>query len=187
MSDFSPKEVAQNILLLLKLDSQRLYDRIKDRSPEYLSIFSIKRTREHFAEIFKSRYGSIEIADLKYCGEDVIRGADAFYHYVDEIKWYLNTTEDMPGTVDDKVHKMIARMKPILRDLQDSIEAEFETLSPTPNESVVPVGVEVSQYEEEFVEGPPLETPELPPVNIKELDDLQVPPSPDDEDSSGHV
>ena len=187
MTQFSPKEIAQNILLLIKLDSQRLYDRINDRSPEYLSIFSSKRTRDHFKEIFKTKFSAIEITDLKYCGEDVIRNSDAFYHFIDEIKWYLNTTEDMPGTVDEKVHKLIAKMSPIMMDLHQAIDEQFNILSPNPSGSVVPVGVEVSQYEEEFVEGPALETPEIPPLNIQELEDLNIPPSPDDDDNSGHA
>jgi hypothetical protein len=124
------KEITQNVLLLLKLDSQRLYDRIKYRSPEYLSIFSSKRTREHFREIFKNRYDSIEIEDLKLCGDPVIRSADEFYHFVDEMKWYLNTTEDMPNSVDDKIHKLIARMNSILIELHSSIDMNFHEIAP---------------------------------------------------------
>ncbi|MBT7609869.1 MAG: hypothetical protein HN576_08935 [Bacteriovoracaceae bacterium] len=124
------KEITQNILLLLKLDSKRLYDRIKYRSPEYLSIFSNKRTREHFREIFKNRYDSIEIEDLKLCSESVIRNVDEFYHFVDEMKWYLNTTEDMPNTVDDKIHKLIAKMNPILIELHTAIDMNFREIAP---------------------------------------------------------
>jgi hypothetical protein len=125
------KELTQNVLLLLKLDSQRLYDRIKYRAPEYLVIFSSKRTREHFREIFKNRYDSIEIEDLKLCGESVITNIDQFYHFIDEMKWYLNTTEDMPGTVNDKVHKLISSIEPILGELHHAIDTRFHLLAPS--------------------------------------------------------
>ncbi len=120
------REITQNVLLLLKLDSKRLYDRVKFRSPEYLSIFSAKRTREHFKEIFSNRYNSLEIKDLKYCGEEVINQVDEFYYLIDEMKWYLNTTEDMPNTVDDKIHQLITKMNPKVSKLHQAIDSELQ-------------------------------------------------------------
>ena len=106
------------MLMLLKLDAQRVFERIKYRAPEYMYEFSLKRTRDHFPAVFKNRYDEIRISELMLCGPEVIAGLDQFYTKIDEIRWYLNHTQDMPNRVEDKVHSHI-------RDL----EKHFETLN----------------------------------------------------------
>jgi uncharacterized coiled-coil DUF342 family protein len=111
-------EDTQRMLMLLKLDAQRVFERIKYRAPEYMYEFSLKRTRDHFPAVFKNRYDEIRISELMLCGPEVIAGLDQFYTKIDEIRWYLNHTQDMPNRVEDKVHSHI-------RDL----ETHFETLN----------------------------------------------------------
>jgi hypothetical protein len=114
------------LLLLLRLDAQRLFERIKYREVEYMRIFSMKRTREHFKDVFRNRYESCVIAELRECGEEVIVGLDQFYYKVDELRWYLNTTEDMPGTVEDTVSHFIRDLEDRHETLQLYISAELE-------------------------------------------------------------
>lgn len=90
-------------LVIIKNDSRRLYERIKFRESEYLQILSLKRTREHFKDIFKTIYETVTIDDLKLCSEDVIVALDNFYGKVEELKWYLNHTEDMPAQLEDRM------------------------------------------------------------------------------------
>lgn len=104
------------ILIILKLDARGLYVRIKEREREYVSIFAQKRTREHFPAVFKTRYDGTALADLKHCSEDVIISLDQFHRVVDEMRWYLMITEDMPATVTDKLESMI-------HDLTESYDA----------------------------------------------------------------
>lgn len=102
-----PDKMTERILVLLKLDARRLYERIKFREKEYLQIFSVRRTRSHFPEIFNNRYDSIRIEELKCCGQEVIVALDDYYSSVDEMRWFLNHTEEMPGTVEDRVTHFI--------------------------------------------------------------------------------
>lgn len=118
-------ETSYRILILLKLDAKRLYERIKYRAPEYIEVFSGKRTRDHFGEIFKSRYDQAKIEDLKYCSEDVIIGLDHFYTKVDDLRWYLNHTEDMPNTVYENVYRFIRELKSSFETLNLYIDAEL--------------------------------------------------------------
>ena len=53
------------ILVIMRLDAQRLFERIKYRQAEYLHYFSSKRTREHFVHIFWNRYQLATVDDLK--------------------------------------------------------------------------------------------------------------------------
>ena len=103
-------EETQRILTLLKLDAKRLLERIRDREPEYMFVFSNKRTREHFRDIFKNRYESVGVSDLKKCSQEVIIGLDNFYTLIDEMRWFLNHTEEMPGTVESKVSSYIRHL-----------------------------------------------------------------------------
>lgn len=124
-------EEAQRILVLLKLDARRVFERIKYREQEYLSVFSMKRTRAHFPEIFKNRYDAVAAKDLLLCSQEVIVGLDQFYSKVDEIRWYLNVTEDMPSKVSDKMHHHIKELENLFEMLTLYIDAELG-LEPSP-------------------------------------------------------
>lgn len=107
---------ALRILTILKLDAQGLFERIKEREREYVGVFAAKRTRDHFPAIFKNRYDGTSLNDLKKCSEDVIVALDKFHNVVDQMRWYLMVTEDMPATVADKLESL-------LRDLEEYYEA----------------------------------------------------------------
>lgn len=116
---------ASRVLLLLQLDAQRLFERIKYREVEYMRIFSYRRTREHFKEIFKSRWDETSIEYIAFCSEEVISGLDQFYNKVEELRWYLMNTEDMPATVSDNVSHYIYEIEERYNLLQLYINAEL--------------------------------------------------------------
>lgn len=113
------------ILMLLKFDANRLFDRIKYRAPEYLYEFSLKRTRDHFLEIFKNRYEIIAFQDLLLCGPEVLVALDQYYSLVDELRWYLNHTQDLPNRIEDKVFAYIKELERVIGILNLFIEAEL--------------------------------------------------------------
>lgn len=118
-------EEAQRILVILKLDAKRVFERIKYRETEYLNVFSMKRTRAHFPEIFKNRYDAVTAKELMQCSEEVIVGLDQFYSKIDDIKWYLNVTEDMPSKVSDKMRHHIKELENFFHMLTLYIDAEL--------------------------------------------------------------
>lgn len=118
-------EDTQRMLMLLKLDAKRLFERIKYRSPEYMYEFSLKRTRDHFPAVFNNRYETTTIRDLMMCGQEVIAGLDQFYSKVDEMRWYLNHTQDMPNRVEDKVHAYVRELEKLLETLNLYIDVEM--------------------------------------------------------------
>ncbi len=131
------KENEQSMIMLtiLRVDAQRLYERIKYREAEYMHFFSAKRTRDHFPNIFKNKYRTVSIDDLKLCGEEVIIGLDQFYTKADEMEWYLMVTEDMPGTVQERVRHMIREIDEAYDILQLYINAELENYRPPSTKS----------------------------------------------------
>jgi len=113
------------ILVILRLDAGRVFERIKYRKPEYMHHFSSRRTREHFPHIFKNRYDDFSIQNLLNCSEEVLVGLDQFYHQVDEMRWYLMVTEDMPGKVEEVVNQSISQIEEAYELLQLYISAEL--------------------------------------------------------------
>jgi hypothetical protein len=118
-------EETQRMLMLLKLDARRVFERIKFRAPEYMYEFSLKRTRDHFPEVFKNRYDEVRISELMLCGPEVIAGLDQFYTKIDELRWYLNHTQDMPNRVEDKVHSHIRELEKYFDMLDLYIDVEM--------------------------------------------------------------
>ena len=118
-------EESQKVLILLKLDSQHLFDRIKNRMNEYLRTFEVKRTRVHFKDIFRNRYNEIQVDDLKECSSEVIVALDKYYSRVDDMSWYLNHTEDLPNLVRDNLHVGIRDLEKSLSILNLHIDANL--------------------------------------------------------------
>lgn len=121
-------EESQRLLMLLKLDAQRLFERIKYRSPEYMYEFSLKRSRDHFPAVFNNRYATTTIRDLMLCGQEVIAGLDQFYSKVDEMRWYLNHTQDMPNRMEDNVHAYARELEKLFETLNLFIDVEMGLL-----------------------------------------------------------
>jgi Mg2+ and Co2+ transporter CorA len=127
-------EDSQRMLMLLKLDAKRVFERIKYRAPEYLGEFSLKRTREHFRDVFKNRYEETTIKELMLCGQEVIVGLDQYYNKIDEIRWYLNHTQDMPNRVEDKMASQIRELESYFDTLNLYIDVEMGLLKENQNE-----------------------------------------------------
>lgn len=123
-----PSDESLRMLLLVKLDAKRLFDRAKYRAPEYLNEFSLKRTRDHFKDIFKNRFDDVTIKELMLVGNEVNVGLDQFYSKIDEIKWYLNHTQDMPNRIDDKMSSHLRELEMYFDTLNLYIDAEMGTL-----------------------------------------------------------
>ena len=118
-------ESAQRILVLLKNDANNLFDRIKTRKTEYLEIFALRRTREHFPTIFKNRYEGTSIDELSHCSSDLITVLDQYYTHSEQMSWYLFQTEDMPNTVEDFIDRKIRKMEKLLSTLNLYLDAEL--------------------------------------------------------------
>lgn len=148
MSHKHISEESQRILLLIKLDATSLYDRITTRESEYLTLFALKRTREHFPEIFNNRYQDLGINDLKHCAQETIIAVDAFYNFIEKMYWYLKITEDMPNTVEDKLFQDIKSLKKLYERLCLYIDADLNPYQGKLQEGTS-VGLETTEGENE--------------------------------------
>jgi hypothetical protein len=143
-------EASQRVLILLKIDANNLFKRIRDRKSEYLEIFALRRTREHFPMIFKNRYEGTTIMDLAHCSTEVITTLDQYYTLVEEMSWYLFQTEDMPNTVEDYINRKISRMGKLLVTLNLFLDAELGIENENMMESSEPMFID--QPEQDFAD-----------------------------------
>ena len=119
-----PSEESLRVLTLLKLDARNLLGKVRHRRSEYMHLFSAQRIRDHFPQVFKNRYEGTSLADLKCCSSEVIVALDNFYKKADELRWYLQTTEEMPGTVDERVAHFISELEQLHEVLEAYLNAE---------------------------------------------------------------
>ena len=141
-------EITQRVLLLLKLDANNVFERIKTRKSEYLEIFALRRTREHFPMIFNNRYEGTSLDELACCSTDLITTLDKFYTPVEEMKWYLFQTEDMPNTVEDFIDRKIHRMEKLLATLNLYLDAELGIQSEEKPELEEPLFIDLPATED---------------------------------------
>ena len=115
----------QRYMLIFKIDAANLIHRIHARRQDYIEAFSLKRDRNIFTEVFRSRYAEASAYDLSHCSQEVITTLDQFYSSVDELHWYLKHTQDMPTTIEDEVMRKVSRLKRLHQTLDLHLEAEL--------------------------------------------------------------
>ncbi|MCO4754255.1 MAG: hypothetical protein KC478_07220 [Bacteriovoracaceae bacterium] len=118
-------EINQRYMLLFKIDAKNLYNRISNRQNEYIEIFSLKRSRSVFKDIFENRYAKASAFDLSHCPAEVMEALDQFYTRADELYWYLKYTQDMPNTIEDEVSRKVARLGKLYEQLCLYVDAEL--------------------------------------------------------------
>ena len=114
----------KNIFRLIHFDVKNLYQRITERKIEYVRAISLKRTRKHLEEIFKSRYYGVSLEILQQYPEETIILLEEFYKHVDELKWYLEHTEEMTQMMTDRVNAVTAKLDNLYQPLEMQL-AEF--------------------------------------------------------------
>jgi hypothetical protein len=127
----NPMAVTGRVLLILKLDAEALFQRIILWRDEYLAVFSARRSRQHFVDVFFHRYREVKIDDLKQFSPELVVALDQFYREVDQLAWYLQCTEDMPTTVAGRVDAGIHRIESFYQFLQIYLKVELEHTSDT--------------------------------------------------------
>ena len=110
-----------NGILLIQQDLQELVKRLNSRMEDALRMFAQKRTREHFEQIFFNRYKDFSQAILSELDSDVYPKVVSIYEEIDEMYWYLKSTEDMPSLVRTKVDAYLKNMNKNYAEVLDHL------------------------------------------------------------------
>jgi hypothetical protein len=110
------------VSLLLSIDANHLFDKIKSRTSDCVHLFSLHRTRDHYNTLFKNKFESTPVSELKHLSDEMILAFTDFYFQIDELKWYLFYTEDMPTQIEDHLSYSISLLEHKLIEINTLVE-----------------------------------------------------------------
>jgi hypothetical protein len=116
-----PLEAAERVRHLLSLDAANLMKRLLVRQTEMVALFSRMRSRAPMLEAVRTWFGTVTFGELVVLEPVEQRAVSHFYEVVDEVRWYLEYTEDMPGTVLQKLAKRVVQLEKAHRALVEVI------------------------------------------------------------------
>ena len=95
---------------LLSLDADGVMKRLVAKQDEAVGLFSRLRTREGMVELCRSGFTTITFNELVRLEPKEQQAVEAFHHVLNELRWYVRYTEDMPSTVKSTVTLYVARL-----------------------------------------------------------------------------
>ena len=110
---------------MLKLNANRVFERVKLRMPEYLDDFTMKRTRKHFPEVFQHKFDGVQLETLAKAETETIIALESYFNKIDDLKWYMDHTDEMPNTVEDRLQHELKELSKLLETLNLYLDAEL--------------------------------------------------------------
>lgn len=104
-------ERAQRLALVLALEIRRMVEDVLLRKGLLVEIWSKMRARRPLLNVLRSRYEDVPAVDLVELPADAILRVEAFYRVVDEFRLYLESTEDMPNTLENHYANYASQME----------------------------------------------------------------------------
>lgn len=112
---------------LLALDATAVMRRLADRREEMVKIFAHQRDRHALIEPLRSTFDTVRFSDLAILSIPEQRVVHDFHEALDDLRWYLQYTVDMPGTLEQRLHHY-------LRTLATAFEKLAHKLGTIPSE-----------------------------------------------------
>ena len=111
----------EKVLEVVKDDIDNLMHRLNNHFDDYMRVFTQKRTRDHFKDVFFSRFREVSISDLIKLEGDILREVNTFYFHVNEVYWYIKVTEDMPSMVENKMKSDLVKLNNIAAKINEML------------------------------------------------------------------
>ena len=111
-------ERAPQVRHLLAIDAANVIQRLVSRQHEMVSR---RRDRTPMTEAVRSWFLTINFAELVVLPAAEQKAVSLFYELLDELRWYLHYTEDMPTQVQTKVGIYVGRLEASHRQLVAAI------------------------------------------------------------------
>jgi hypothetical protein len=102
---------------LIALDAAGVMKRIDAKQDEAVGLFSRLRTREGLIELCRSSFSSVTFSELARLDPREQTVTFAFHEVLDQLRWYVAYTEDMPSTVKSSVSQYVRILGERHRDL----------------------------------------------------------------------
>ncbi len=112
---------ATHVRHLLAVDAGNVIQRLVSRQQEMVALFSRRRDRTPMMDAVRSWFLSITFGELSVLPPAEQKAVSLFYELLDELRWYLQYTEDMPTQVLTKVALYVGRLELSHRQLVAAI------------------------------------------------------------------
>ena len=106
---------------LLSMDADSVMKRLVSKQDEAVGLFSRLRTREGMIELCRSSFTTITFSELVRLNPEEQLAVEAFHHLLNELRWYVRYTEDMPSTVRSTVTLYVTQLEGLHRQLNAMI------------------------------------------------------------------
>lgn len=110
-------ERTRRVAHLIHEDASQLIDTVTFRLSMLLELWSKHRAREPLLRSLHTRYFEVPASELLLLDERTFTLAQSFYIQLDELRLYLEYTEDMVNTLEDNFRVHFKRMTEIAEEL----------------------------------------------------------------------
>ena len=102
MASRSSGSERDRVRYLLALDAAGVMRRLAERREEMVEVFSRLRDREALITPLRSTFDTMQFSELVRLTLREQRAVHAFHEALDDLRWYLRYTVDMPGTLEQR-------------------------------------------------------------------------------------
>jgi hypothetical protein len=102
---------AERLRITLGLEIHRVTDDLLRRRTLLVELWGRHRSRSPFLDTTFQRYRSLAMAELLLLERVELEAVEAFYRELDELRFYLSHTEDMPKALADTIDGALVRLR----------------------------------------------------------------------------
>jgi len=125
---------AERLRITLGLEIHRTTDDLLRRRTLLVELWGRHRSRSPFLDTTFQRYRSLPMAELLLLERPEIEAIEAYYRQLDELRFYLSHTEDMPKALADTIDGALVRLRRVaqvaLGVLGTALEADERAAPP---------------------------------------------------------
>ncbi|GMU61627.1 MAG: hypothetical protein AMXMBFR34_33900 [Myxococcaceae bacterium] len=101
---------AARVRHVLAMDAANVMKRLHARQDEMVRLFSRLRDRAPLMNTVHTWFTTITLAELTLLEPPEQHAVNAFYEALDDLRWYLQYTEEMPTHVREKLSRFVRRL-----------------------------------------------------------------------------
>jgi hypothetical protein len=106
---------AERLRILLGLEIHRITDDLLRRRTLLVELWGKHRVRSPFLDTTFRRYRTLAMGELLLLERGELEAIEAYYHQLDELRFYLSHTDDMPRTLADTLDGALVRIRDAAR------------------------------------------------------------------------
>ncbi|MFH1468727.1 MAG: hypothetical protein ABIO70_30330 [Pseudomonadota bacterium] len=126
MSVLAEARRTERLRVLLGLEIHRVTDDLLRRRPLLVEVWGRHRARTPFLDTCSQRYQGLPMTALLELEREEIEAIEAFYVELDELRFYLAHTEDMPRALAVVLDGSLVRLTSVARAALSVLAANLE-------------------------------------------------------------